>query len=230
VLSPIITDCYATGVLPEVAYPTLINFFPNCNLSVRRTALEAAGYYDEKCIASEDVDMCKRVANRGWRLFYEPTAACFHEPRRTLGALVKQWFWYGRAAAFVFRKHQTRRFEVFLSLDPRPRIFSYRRVVGARRFPVRGLLFVNYFAILSVLSILLAASLLLAAWTCAAVLLALLAAGAAFVHLRNPVLRRRSVREILVYYLVGLAINCACTAGGLIGGLRRGMIYLHPGV
>ena len=49
-------------------------------------------------------------------------------------------------------------------------------------------------------------------------------------HLRNPVLRRRTVREILVYHLVGLAINCACTAGGLIGGLRRGMIYLHPGV
>ena len=229
-LSPIITDCYATGVLPELPYPTLIQFFPNCNLAVRKEALAEAGYYDEQCVASEDVDMCKRVANGGWRLFYEPTAACFHEPRRTLWALVKQWFWYGRAAAFVFHKHQTRRFEVFASLDPRPRIFSYRRILGARRFPVRGLLFVNYFTILASAALLLAVSLAAAAYGCAAVLLAALAAGAAFVHLSNPVLKRRSVREILVYYLVGLAINGACTAGGLIGGLRRGMLYLHPGV
>ncbi|MBN2491837.1 MAG: hypothetical protein JXQ29_13405 [Planctomycetes bacterium] len=229
-LSPIITDCYATGVLPEVRHPTLIHFFPNCNLAVRREALAEAGFYDEGCTASEDVDMCKRVANRGWRLFYEPAAACFHEPRRSLWALMRQWFWYGRGAARVFHKHQAARFELFVSLDPRPRIFSYRRWVGARRFPVRGLLFVNYFTLLALLLFALVAALVCAAWVGASILVGLLAATLLGMHARNPVLAGRSLREILVYYTVGTAMNVACTAGGLVGGLRRGMLYLHPGV
>jgi cellulose synthase/poly-beta-1,6-N-acetylglucosamine synthase-like glycosyltransferase len=230
VLSPIITDCYATGVLPELPYRTLIQFFPNCNLAVRKAALARAGYYDEQCIASEDVDMCKRVANQGWWLFYEPQAACGHEPRRTLGALMRQWFWYGRAAAFVFQKHQSERFEIFVSLDPRPRIFSYRRIVALKRSPVQGLLFLNYFTILLGLALLLGFSLVLGAWTVSWMMGAALVAGAAFVHLGNPVLRGRSLREKTIYYLVGVLINAACTAGGLVGGLRRGMVYIHPGV
>jgi len=229
-LSPIITDCYASGVLPENRHRTLINFFPNCNLSVRRSALEDVGFYDERCTASEDVDLCRRVSSRGWRLYYEPRAACFHEPRKSLTGLMKQWYWYGKAAAFVFKRHQSERFEIFLSLDPRPRIFSYRRILHWPAFPVQGLLFLNPFTLLSGLLLVCALGLVLKLTVPASLLLLPAILFMVCTHVRNPALRGRSTGEVAVYYLVTLVINLSCTWGGLVGGMRNRILYLHPGV
>lgn len=229
-LSPIITDCYSKGVLPEVRYRTLINFFPNCNLAARRAVLEEVGFYDERCTASEDVDLCRRVASKGWALFYEPRAACFHEPRRSLPGLMRQWYWYGQAASFVFKRHQRQRFEVFFSADPRPRIFSYRRIIRLPAFPVQGLLFLNHFTILSSLLLILFVCLGLGYYIASSVLLFLVVMLLISYHVRNPVMKRRTLKEKAVFYLVTSIINLSCALGGIVGGIRNRIFYLHPGV
>jgi hypothetical protein len=90
-------------------------------------------------------------------------------------------------------------------------------------------LFLSYFPIGHVWLMALAASV----WVKSGLLSALLGGGlAAFllaIYLRSP-LRRLSLKDLAVYSLVTCIINASCTIGSLAGGLRRGRLFMYPGV
>jgi N-acetylglucosaminyl-diphospho-decaprenol L-rhamnosyltransferase len=82
-------------------------------LLVRRTALEAVGGLDERFypLWFEDVDLCKRLLARGFRILFVPTSRWRHRGAHSLALIPfaeKHVFWYRNVLYFV-RKHMGRR-------------------------------------------------------------------------------------------------------------------------
>ena len=64
-------DCYERRWAPE--------WVSGACLMVRRTVLEELGGWDERFfLFGEDVDLCKRIRDAGYTLWFEPSAECRH--------------------------------------------------------------------------------------------------------------------------------------------------------
>jgi GT2 family glycosyltransferase len=78
---------------------------PGCNMAFRRSCLEAIEGFDAQFrIAGDDVDLCWRLRQRGWKLGFHPGALVWHHRRGTLGGYWRQQLNYGRAEAMLERK------------------------------------------------------------------------------------------------------------------------------
>ncbi len=86
------------GVRPGGRVP----YVPSAAMVVRRSAFES---FDEELRVAEDVDVCWRMAERGWRLRYDPVAQVAHEHRTTLPAMLNRRRFYGTGAAFLADRH-----------------------------------------------------------------------------------------------------------------------------
>jgi cellulose synthase/poly-beta-1,6-N-acetylglucosamine synthase-like glycosyltransferase len=78
---------------------------PGCNMAFRKKCLEAVGGFDKQFrIAGDDVDLCWRLQDRGWRLGFHPAAMVWHRRRDTLRDYWQQQLNYGKAEAMLERK------------------------------------------------------------------------------------------------------------------------------
>ena len=78
---------------------------PGCNMAVRRDALQEIGGFDPMFrVAGDDVDLCWRLRDRGWKLGFNPAAVVWHRRRDSLRAYWRQQRGYGEAEALVERK------------------------------------------------------------------------------------------------------------------------------
>jgi O-antigen biosynthesis protein len=78
---------------------------PGCNMAFRRSALEAIGGFDPQFrIAGDDVDVCWRLQERGWRIGFHPSAVVWHRRRPSVRAYLRQQMHYGAAEALLERK------------------------------------------------------------------------------------------------------------------------------
>ncbi len=227
---PVLTDYYEAGYLPRPKYEALNAFFPNCNLSVRKKVFEEVGLYDEDYNrAAEDADLCRRASTGEWSLFYEQEAICYHEARKNLRELMKQWLSYGYYGGRFFQEGQRYRCEIFISFDARPKVNRFFRLFKTNKTPFRILLFLTYFPLFHLIGFFILASLLTGYCTLALFLAGgLLALGLTF-YLKTP-LRKLSFKQLMVYIMVTYLINLSHILGGLAGGLRRRMLYLYSGV
>ncbi len=78
-------------------------------LAVTRTAWDSVGGFDEQFfpVWFEDVDLCKRLLDRGEKIFYCPAARFHHSGAHSVGQLAfrdKQLFWYTNMTRYA-RKH-----------------------------------------------------------------------------------------------------------------------------
>ncbi len=79
---------------------------PGCNMAFRKWALEAIGGFDPVFWkAGDDVDVCWRLAERGWKLGFSPGGFVWHYRRSTVGAYLRQQRGYGEAEALLAQKH-----------------------------------------------------------------------------------------------------------------------------
>jgi len=82
-----------------------VSYVPSAAMVVRREALTACGGFDESMHVAEDVDVCWRLRNAGWRLRYEPVARVAHDHR----VRFREWFsrkiFYGTGAAPLADRH-----------------------------------------------------------------------------------------------------------------------------
>jgi GT2 family glycosyltransferase len=79
---------------------------PGCNMAFRKSALEAIGGFDHIFRrAGDDVDICWRLQQAGFKIGFSPAAFVWHYRRSTLGAYLKQQRGYGEAEALLVRKH-----------------------------------------------------------------------------------------------------------------------------
>jgi glycosyltransferase involved in cell wall biosynthesis len=78
---------------------------PGCNMAFRKSCLSAVGGFDAQFrIAGDDVDLCWRLQERGWKLGFHPAAMVWHHRRGTVRGYWKQQVNYGKAEAMLERK------------------------------------------------------------------------------------------------------------------------------
>ena len=79
---------------------------PGCNMAFYKWALEEIGGFDPIFRkAGDDVDVCWRLQQRGYRLGFSPGGFVWHYRRATARDYLKQQAGYGDAEALLVRKH-----------------------------------------------------------------------------------------------------------------------------
>jgi glycosyltransferase involved in cell wall biosynthesis len=82
---------------------------PGCNMAFYRDQLLECGGFDHQFRqAGDDVDICWRYLDRGWKIGFAPGAVVWHKRRNTVGAYLRQQKGYGRAEAMLRLKHPHR--------------------------------------------------------------------------------------------------------------------------
>ena len=79
---------------------------PGCNMAFWRTALDEIGGFDpifKK--AGDDVDICWRLEQAGFKIGFSPSALVWHYRRANIAAYLRQQSGYGEAEALLVRKH-----------------------------------------------------------------------------------------------------------------------------
>lgn len=71
----------------------------------RRSALEKAGGFDAELARNQDYELNIRLRQAGGTVWFDPRLRVVYRPRRTLRALWKQFFDYGRGKRAVIRRH-----------------------------------------------------------------------------------------------------------------------------
>ncbi len=110
---------------------------PGCNMAFWKWALEAINGFDPIYrAAGDDVDVCWRLLQRGWKIGFSHAGFVWHYRRNTTGAYLKQQRGYGVAEALLRHKHP----EYFNSLGGmrwRGRIYNpLRGAEGFGRFVI----------------------------------------------------------------------------------------------
>lgn len=78
---------------------------PGCNMAFLRSALEAVGGFDPQFrVAGDDVDLCWRLQERGWKLGFSPAAQVWHHCRNSVRTYWRQQKSYGKAEALLEKK------------------------------------------------------------------------------------------------------------------------------
>ena len=79
---------------------------PGCNMAFYKWALIAIGGFDPIFHrAGDDVDVCWRLQERGYRIGFSPPAFVWHYRRSTVAAYLSQQDGYGEAEAMLVRRH-----------------------------------------------------------------------------------------------------------------------------
>ena len=82
---------------------------PGCNMAFRHEALEAIDGFDPIFrAAGDDVDLCWRLQNKGYKIGFSAAAVVWHFRRNTLRDYIKQQRGYGKAETLLFFKHPSR--------------------------------------------------------------------------------------------------------------------------
>ncbi len=218
---------YRKGYLPKTGVGVFHPFFATANAAFRKKTLEEVGGFDTNCETGEDVDLSIRVAHAGYELWFEPKARIAHHHRYTLRGLLRQWFDYGFGHAYLFRKHDPRRrlqfFRYDLS-DRNPNPFGIARVADIP-CPVPGMIFFSSFHFMhgSILAAIVGATLGWDSFVVCAAAGFLLSAGWYFGIRFDWKTPARSVLFSGIRYVA----DAAYVLGGLLGGIRHGMIYLE---
>jgi len=78
---------------------------PGCNMSFRKSALEEVGGFDPIFkTAADDVDICWRLLDRGYRIGFSPSAVVWHHRRPSVKAYWRQQVGYGVSESILERK------------------------------------------------------------------------------------------------------------------------------
>ena len=82
---------------------------PGCNMAFRREALAAIDGFDPIFrAAGDDVDLCWRLQNKGYKIGFSAAAVVWHFRRNTIRDYLKQQRGYGKAETLLFFKHPSR--------------------------------------------------------------------------------------------------------------------------
>ncbi|QNG19695.1 mycofactocin system glycosyltransferase [Rhodococcus triatomae] len=82
-----------------------VSYVPSAAMIARREVLQDNGGFDESMQVAEDVDLCWRLRDGGWRLRYEPVAQVAHDHRVTFAEWFTRKLFYGTGAAPLAARH-----------------------------------------------------------------------------------------------------------------------------
>lgn len=70
---------------PQALQSRYVSFASGCAMLIRREVLQELGGFDERYFMyDEDLELCLRVANHGWKIWYESAAAITHKGQGSL--------------------------------------------------------------------------------------------------------------------------------------------------
>ncbi|MER5183426.1 mycofactocin biosynthesis glycosyltransferase MftF [Streptomyces sp. NPDC002896] len=94
------------GAQPAAVRPgTPVSWVPSACVVARTDILTDAGGFDDRMRVGEDVDMCWRLVEKGWRIRYEPSVEAAHEHRVRLGDWFTRKAVYGTGAHPLAQRH-----------------------------------------------------------------------------------------------------------------------------
>lgn len=103
-----IADCVANapgGPIHVLLTDDEAEHIPGCNMAFRRDVLFEVGGLDPQFrVAGDDVDLCWRVLESGWKLGYSPAAVVWHHRRGSIRGYYRQQWCYGKAEALLEQK------------------------------------------------------------------------------------------------------------------------------
>jgi GT2 family glycosyltransferase len=103
-----IADCVANapgGPVHVLLTDTDAEHIPGCNMAFKREALSTIDGFDPRYrAAGDDVDLCWRLQERGWRIGFSAAAVVWHHRRNSLRTYWKQQQGYGKAEALLVGK------------------------------------------------------------------------------------------------------------------------------
>jgi GT2 family glycosyltransferase len=103
-----IADCVANAPgrpVHVLLTDTEAEHIPGCNMSFKREVLEAIGGFDPRYrAAGDDVDVCWRIIEQGWKIGFQAGALNWHHCRNSISAYWKQQQGYGKAEALLEEK------------------------------------------------------------------------------------------------------------------------------
>ncbi|MGB3770978.1 MAG: mycofactocin biosynthesis glycosyltransferase MftF [Rhodococcus sp. (in: high G+C Gram-positive bacteria)] len=82
-----------------------VSYVPSAAIVVRRRAVLDCKGFDEGMHVAEDVDLCWRLQDAGWRLRYEPVARVAHDHRVTMRTWFERKLFYGTGATELASRH-----------------------------------------------------------------------------------------------------------------------------
>jgi mycofactocin system glycosyltransferase len=82
-----------------------VSYVPSAAMLIRRHVAEECNGFDESMHVAEDVDLCWRLQEAGWRLRYEPVANVAHDHRVTFGRWFGRKLFYGTGASPLADRH-----------------------------------------------------------------------------------------------------------------------------
>jgi glycosyltransferase involved in cell wall biosynthesis len=136
-------SCVAAAVLVSPGGPAHVmlsdreaEHIPGCNMAFYKWALEEIGGFDPVFRkAGDDVDVCWRLQERGYKIGFSPAGFVWHYRRSTMQAYLKQQAGYGEAEALLARKHPEY-FNFFGGGVWRGRIYSASKFAVTLQAPV----------------------------------------------------------------------------------------------
>lgn len=92
------------GLRPALIQPGgVVSWVPSACLVGRTEVLRGA--FDESLRVAEDVDLCWRLAEKGWALRYDPSITLSHDSRKSVSEWASRKFYYGTGAARLASRH-----------------------------------------------------------------------------------------------------------------------------
>jgi mycofactocin system glycosyltransferase len=89
----------------QIRARSAVSYVPSAAMLARRRVLLDAGGFDETMQVAEDVDLCWRLEEAGWRLRYEPAAQVAHDHRVSFLHWFSRKMFYGTGAAPLGERH-----------------------------------------------------------------------------------------------------------------------------
>jgi GT2 family glycosyltransferase len=104
--------------LADASGSMCVDWVSGACMLIRRSAFEQVGGMDERFFLYwEDADLCKRLAQRGWRVLYFPAVAVTHVGgRSSIHAYRESLAAFHASAYILFRKHSSLVLQVFAPL------------------------------------------------------------------------------------------------------------------
>ena len=103
-----IADCVANapgGPIHVLLSDQEAEHIPGCNMAFWKHCLQTIGGFDPRYrAAGDDVDICWRLQEQGWKLGFSPAAVVWHHRRNSVKMYWKQQKGYGKAEALLEQK------------------------------------------------------------------------------------------------------------------------------
>lgn len=212
----------------EKGYGFFGHFFPTANFATRKSTIEKIGGFDVNCRTGEDLDICIRITENDFDLFYQETALVYHYERNDVFKFYKQFYNYAFYHPYLFRKHMLKKNRIicyYAGMNPDPsRSISDIRIFNLP-FICSGMIYLSPFIVANILMI---TSFILMFFSPAFSLgILLLALSFYWAHFKNAVNVKHPfamIRFILFKY----TLDSVYILAGLLGGIKEKLLYLGP--